>query len=101
MIIVKIYLGLSLELLWRMWAQFISDSSLVWLVLLKVYRPLPMQSALTTWFQSIAPVTSKAVPSVYCSFFCLLVSSVSNFCPDTREVVVVIFKGSLIQSCCG
>ena len=31
------------------------------------------------------------VPSVYVSFFCLLVSSVSNFCPDTRGVMVVTF----------
>ena len=29
-------------------------------------------------------VISKAVPSVCFSFFCLLVSSVSNFRPDTR-----------------
>ena len=29
-------------------------------------------------------VTSKVVPSVCFSFFCLLVSSVSNFHPDTR-----------------
>ena len=29
------------------------------------------------------------VPSVYFSFFCLLVSSVSNFCHDTGGVVVV------------
>ena len=44
------------------------------------------------------------------SFFCLLVSSVSDFCPDTRGVVVdtVFFVclfcfvlGSLVQSCCG
>ena len=28
--------------------------------------------------------TSKAVPSVCFSFFCLLVSSGSHFCPDTR-----------------
>ena len=33
----------------------------------------------------------QAVPSVYFSFFCLLVSSVSNFHPDTRGMVVVTF----------
>ena len=33
------------------------------------------------------------VPSVYFSFFCLLVSSVSKFCPDTRwAVVVTLFR---------
>ena len=33
----------------------------------------------------------QLVPSVYFSFFCLLVSSVSNFHPDTRGAVVVTF----------
>ena len=40
--IVKIYLGLSLVLLWAVWGQFISHSSLVRLIFLKIYRPLPM-----------------------------------------------------------
>ena len=40
--IVKIYLGLSLVLLWAVWGQFISDSSLIQLIFLKIYRPLPM-----------------------------------------------------------
>ena len=35
------------------------------------------------------------------SFFCLLVSSVSDFRPDTRRVVVDTYLGSLVQSCCG
>ena len=35
------------------------------------------------------------------SFFCLLVSSVSDFRPDTRRVVVDTFLGSLVQSHCG
>jgi len=35
---------------------------------------------LTTGFYSVAPVTSKAVPSVYFGFFCLQVSSVSIIC---------------------
>ena len=37
------------------------------------------------------------------SFFCLLVSSGSDFHPDTRGVVIDIFKfilGSLVQLCC-
>ena len=42
-IIVKTYLGISLELLWAVWGQFISDSSFFQLILfLEVYRPLPM-----------------------------------------------------------
>ena len=40
--IVKIYLGLSLVLLWAVWGQFISDTSLIRLIFLKIYRPLPM-----------------------------------------------------------
>ena len=40
--IVKIYLGLSLVLLWAVWGKFISDSFLVWLIFLEIYRPLPM-----------------------------------------------------------
>ena len=35
------------------------------------------------------------------SFFCLLVSSVSDFRPDTRGAVLDIFLGSLVQSRCG
>ena len=52
------------------------------------------------------PVASKAVPSY--SFFCLLVSSVSGFRPDTKGTVVDTFfflsfflLGSLVQSHCG
>ena len=35
------------------------------------------------------------------SFFCLLVSSVSDFCPDTRGQWWTLFIGSLVQSLCG
>ena len=38
-IIVKIYLGISLELLWAVWVRFSSDSSLFQLTLLDIYRP--------------------------------------------------------------
>ena len=40
--IVKIYLGLSLVLLWVLWGQFLFASSLDRLIFLKIYRPLPM-----------------------------------------------------------
>ena len=44
----------------------VSDGSLFQLILLlKVYRPLPMWSMLTTGFYSVAPVISKAVPSLF------------------------------------
>ena len=90
MIIVKTYLRLSLELLWTVCGSSFSDSSLVRLVLLTVYWALRMQSVLTTG-AAIAPVSSKAVPTVYFSF-CLLVSSVSNFRPATRGKVVFTFS---------
>ena len=39
----KIYLGISLELLREVWINSVSNSSLFQLILLlKVYRPLPM-----------------------------------------------------------
>ena len=41
MIIVKIYLGLSLELLWLCGVNSFSDNSFIRVILLKVYRPLP------------------------------------------------------------
>ena len=40
--IVKIYLGLSLVLLWAVGVSSFSDSSLVQLIFLKIYRPLSM-----------------------------------------------------------
>ena len=40
----KIYLGISLELLRQCGASSVSDSSLFQLIILKVYRPLPMLS---------------------------------------------------------
>ena len=40
--IVKMYLGLSLMLLWAVWGQFFLDSSLIQLIFLNIYRPLPM-----------------------------------------------------------
>ena len=35
------------------------------------------------------------------SFFCLLVSSVSNFCPDMKGWWWAIFLGSVVRSCYG
>ena len=69
--IVKIHLGLSLVLFWAVWGQFIFGQFLgPAFIFLKIYRPLPMQSVLPIGFQSIAPITSKAVPSVLASSVC-------------------------------
>ena len=63
-----------------------------------------MQSVLTTGF-NLLPVASKVVGSLCYSFFCLLVSSVSGFRPDTKgtveETFFFFFLGSLVQSRCG
>ena len=40
--IVKIYLGLSLVLLWAVWSQFIFGYFLGLAYVFKIYRPLPM-----------------------------------------------------------
>ena len=82
--IVKIYLGLSLVLLYCGFSSFLA-SSLVQLIFLKIYRPLPMQSVVTTGFSSIA-CTFQGISLCY-SFFCLLVSSVSGYRPDTKGTV--------------
>ena len=66
--IVKIYLGLSLVLLYCGFSSFLA-SSLVLLIFLKIYRPLPMQSVVTTG-SDLLPVASKAFPSVISSSVC-------------------------------
>ena len=50
MIIVKIYLGISLELLLGVRGSSVSDSSVIQLILLKISRSLPKSSVLTTRF---------------------------------------------------
>ena len=65
-----------------------SDSSLFQLILLllKLYRLLPMQSVLTTGFSSVAPVTSKAVPS---SLFILA----SSVCKSLQHLTSALAQG--------
>ena len=59
-----------------------------------------MQSVLTTGL--VIYCTCHFQGSSLCfSFLCLLVSSVSNFCPDTMGAVVDTFLGSLVQLCFG
>ena len=84
MIIVKIYLGISLELLWAVWGEFSFRQFLA-----TAYTSQGLQApsnVVSANYRLLlcTPVNSTAVPSVYFGFFCLLVSSVSNFCPDTR-----------------
>ena len=76
--------------------QIVPCSSLYFF--LKVYRPLPMYSMLTTGFNMLHLSLPKRFPFLYFGFLCLQVCSGSNFHPDTR---VVIYLGSPVQSCCG
>ena len=91
MIIVKIYLKLSLELLWTVWGQFIFRQF------------LGLACTSHGLFAPSYVVGANYRVSIYCtchfqsgslcyvSFICLLVSSVSHFRPDTWGVVVVTF----------
>ena len=86
----KIYLGLSLVLLWAVWGQFIFRQ---FLGPAYIYRDIQAPSYV---------VSTNDRVLIYCTchfqggslcfiFFCLLVSSVSDFCPDTKRAVVDTF----------
>ena len=88
--IVKIYLGLSLVLLWVLWGQFIFEQFLG-----PAYISQDLQApchVVGTNDRVLIYCTCHFQGSSLCfSFFCLLVSSVSDFCPDTKRVVVDTF----------
>ena len=98
--IVKIYLGLSLVLLWAVWGQFIFR---------QFFGPAYISQGLQapsyvvgTNYRVLTYCICHFQGSFLCSsFFCLLVSSVSDFCPDTRGRWWTLFLGSLVQSRCG
>ena len=70
--VVQIYLGLSL-MLWAVWSQSFSDSSLV------------PSYVVGTFYMVLIYCTCHFQGGSLCfSFFCLLVSSESEFQPDTR-----------------
>ena len=98
--IVKIYLELSLVLLWALWGQFIFGQ---FLGLAYISQDLQAPSyVVSTNYRVLIYCTCHFQGGFLCfSFFCLLVSSVSDFCPDTKGTVVDTFLGSLVQSCCG
>ena len=96
--IVKIYLGLSL-VLWAVWGQFVfgyfldpayfSRSIGPFLVVGTIYRILIY---CTCHFQG---------GSLCFSFFSLMVSSVSDFCPDTRGRWWTLFKAHFFSHAVG
>ena len=97
--IIKIYIRLCL-VLWAVWVQFIFGNFLG-----------PAYISQDLYAPSYVVGTNDRV-LIYCtchfhggslcfSFFCLLVSSVSVFRPDTRGQWWTLFLGSLVQLHCG
>ena len=97
--IVKIYLGLSLVVLWAVWGLLSFDSSLVRLIFLKIYRP--PSYVVSTNYRVLIYCICHFKGSSLCFSFCLLVSSVSNFCPDTRGRWWTLFKAHFFSRAVG
>ena len=66
-----------------------------------VFSGFGFQSYSYSSLKTSPSVTSKVVPSVCFSFFCLQISSVSNFCPDTRGRWWTLFKAHLFSGAVG
>ena len=98
--IVKIYLGLSLVLLRAVWGQFIFGQ---FLGLAYISQDLQTPSYVVSTNNRVLIYCTSHFQggSLYFSFFCLLVSSVSDFCPEKKGTVVDTFLGSFVQSRCG
>ena len=81
--IVKIYLGLSLVLLWAVWGQFIFRQ---FLGLAYISQDLQAPSYVVgTNYRVLIYCTCHFQGGFLCfSVFCALVCLVSDFCPDTR-----------------
>ena len=94
--IVKLYLGLPLVVLWAVWGQFVFGQFLG-LAYISQYLQAPSYVVSTNYRVLIYCTCHFQGGSLCFSFFCFLVSSVSDFCPDTREAVVDTFLGSLVQ----
>ena len=98
--IVKIYLGLSLVLLWTVWGQFIFRQ---FLDLASICQDLQAPSYVvdTNYRVLICCICHFQGGSLCFSFFCLLVSSVSNFHPDTRGRWWTLFQAHLFSRAVG
>ena len=98
--IVKIYLGLSLVVLWVLWGQFIFG----WF-LGPAYISQDLQAppyVVGTNDRVLLYCTCRFQGGSLCfSFFCLLVSSVSDFCPDTRGRWCTFFQAHLFSHAVG
>ena len=100
MIIVKIYLRLSLVLLWTVWGQFIFRQ---FLGLAYISQDLQTPSYVVgANFRVLNYCTCHFQGDSLCfSFFCLLVSSVSDFQPDTRGRWWILFQAHLFSRAVG
>ena len=98
--IVKIYLGLYLVLLWAVWGQFIFGQFLD-----SAYISQDLQApsyVVGTNYRILIGCTCHFQGGSLCfSFFCLLVSSVSNFHPDTRGQWWTFFQAHLFSPAVG
>ena len=99
-IVKKIYLGLSLVLLWAVWGQFIFGQ---FLDLDYISQDLQAPSYVVgTNYRVLIYCTCHFQGGSLCfSFFCLLVSSVSNFHPDTRRRWCTLFQAHLFNHAVG
>ena len=100
LMIVKIYLGLSLVLLWAVRGQFIFGQFLD-----QAYISQELQApsyVVGANYRVLIYCTCHFQGRSLCfSFFCLLVSSVSNFCPDTRGLWWTLFQAHLFSCAVG
>ena len=98
--IVKICLGLSLVLLWSVWGQFIFGQ---FLDLASISQALQAPSYVVgTNYRVLIYCTCHFQGGSFCfSFICLLVSSVSNFCPDIRWRWWTLFQAHLFSRAVG
>ena len=98
--IVKIYLGLSLVLLQAVWGQFIFGQ---FLDLAYISQDLQALSYVVgTNYRVLIYCTCHFQRGSLCfSFFCLLVSSVSNFHPGTRGWLWTLFQAHLFSCTVG
>ena len=93
---VKIYLGRSLVVLWAVWGQFIFGQFLD-----PAYISQDLQApsyVVSTNYRVLIYCTCHFQGGSLCfSVFCLLVSSVSNFHPDTRGQWWTLFQAHLFS----
>ena len=98
--IVKIYLGLSLVVLWAVWGQFIFGQFLG-LAYISQDLQAPSYVVGTNYSVLIYCISHIQAGSLCFSFFCLLVSSVSDFQPDTRGRWWIRFQAHLFSRAVG